>query len=78
MNNTCTCRGAFRSASDFRDHMPCPGTLEERQISSLELRIKLLEEALRNTIEYAEIVGSPTDEVHIKTMAYAKKELRGK
>lgn len=27
----CTCRQQFRNGEDFRDHLPCPGSPEERE-----------------------------------------------
>lgn len=33
--NTCSCGEKFRDAEDWRDHMPCPGTPSEQEISRL-------------------------------------------
>ena len=32
----CTCGWKFRTAEDFRDHMPCDGTKSEQRIRELE------------------------------------------
>lgn len=48
----------------------------DKTIAELKLRIKTLEGALTNMIQYASIVGSETDDVHIAALAYAKKALK--
>ena len=32
----CTCGWKFRTAEDFRDHMPCDGTKSEQRIREIE------------------------------------------
>jgi hypothetical protein len=58
---TCTCGDKFRSAEDFRDHMPCPGSEAERAFERGQ-RDMLAEviAALRNPMDYE---GSLTMEV---------------
>lgn len=38
MDDTCTCGMTFRTAEDWRDHMPCPGNETDR----LRLQVKKL------------------------------------
>ncbi len=46
------------------------------EIITLKARVKLLEDALKNLIGYASLVGSETDDVHIAAVKHAKDALR--
>ena len=39
----CTCGESFRTGEDYRDHLPCGGTPEEKRIRELEFKIRMLE-----------------------------------
>lgn len=49
----CTCGQTFRTAEDFRDHMPCPGTERFQETEKWRKRCELAEKALDLMVEAA-------------------------
>lgn len=49
----CTCGVKFRTAEDFRDHMPCDGTEEQQATARWKKRCELAEKALDMMVEAA-------------------------
>lgn len=73
--NTCTCGERFRTAEDWRDHLPCPGTASEQEISRLRRALeRVRDEAEDNLI--AAIADNALDPKQLVESAFTPRPKR--